>query len=246
MGGSIQRRGGVARHDAVAWGFARAADKLGVDIIENCEVLSFSMSNGSVNSIDTTRGSINAKKFGLVVSGHASVLAEKAGFRLPIDSQPLQALVSEPLKPFFDVVLMSGTVHVYLSQSDRGELVLGAGTDQYNSYSQRGSLSVIEQMMGASVELFPVLSRLKVMRMWGGIVDICPDASPIIGRSPVDYVYINCGWGTGGFKATPGSGYVFAHTIASDEPHSLAAPFSINRFSKGCLIDEHGAAAVAH
>jgi sarcosine oxidase subunit beta len=246
LGGSIQRRGGVARHDAVAWGFARAADKLGVDIIENCEVLSFSMSNGSVNSIDTTRGSINAKKFGLVVSGHASVLAEKAGFRLPIDSQPLQALVSEPLKPFFDVVLMSGTVHVYLSQSDRGELVLGAGTDQYNSYSQRGSLSVIEQMMGASVELFPVLSRLKVMRMWGGIVDICPDASPIIGRSPIDNVYINCGWGTGGFKATPGSGYVFAHTIASDEPHSLAAPFSINRFSKGCLIDEHGAAAVAH
>ena len=140
----------------------------------------------------------------------------------------------------------SGTVHVYLSQSDRGELVLGAGTDQYNSYSQRGSLSVIEQMMGASVELFPVLSRLKVMRMWGGIVDICPDASPIIGRSPIDNVYINCGWGTGGFKATPGSGYVFAHTIASDEPHSLAAPFSINRFSKGCLIDEHGAAAVAH
>ena len=151
-----------------------------------------------------------------------------------------------PRKTFFDVVLMSGTVHVYLSQSDRGELVLGAGTDQYNSYSQRGSLSVIEQMMGASVELFPVLSRLKVMRMWGGIVDICPDASPIIGRSPIDNVYINCGWGTGGFKATPGSGYVFAHTIASDEPHSLAAPFSINRFSKGCLIDEHGAAAVAH
>ncbi|MBR71752.1 MAG: sarcosine oxidase subunit beta [Rhodospirillaceae bacterium] len=246
LGGSIQRRGGVARHDAVAWGFARAADNLGIDIIENCEVLSVSTSNGIVRSLETTRGCIGAKKFGFVVSGHSSVLAEKAGFRLPICSQPLQALVSEPLKPFFDVVLMSGTVHVYLSQSDKGELVLGAGTDKYNSYSQRGSLSVIEEMMSASLELFPILSRLKVMRMWGRIVDICPDASPIIGNTPLRNLYINCGWGTGGFKATPGSGYVFAHNIATGEPHNLAAPFSLDRFAKGKLIDEHGAAAVAH
>tara|TARA_Y100001970_G_scaffold267935_1_gene358584 strand:- start:46890 stop:48140 length:1251 start_codon:yes stop_codon:yes gene_type:complete len=246
LGGSIQQRGGVARHDAVAWGFARAASKLGVDIIENCEVEGFLISNGQVHGVNTNRGIIKSNKVGLVVSGHAGVLAERAGFRLPIESKPLQALVSEPLKPFFNVVLMSGKVHVYLSQSDRGELVMGAGTDSYNSYSQNGSFQVIEQMMASSIELFPVLSRLKVMRMWGGIVDVCPDASPIIGFSPLKNLYLNCGWGTGGFKATPGSGYVFAHTIAHEEPHDLAAPFSLKRFSSGALIDEHGAAAVAH
>ena len=246
LGGSLQRRGGVARHDAVAWGFARAANQLGVNIIENCEVLGFSTESGKVTGVETTRGSIKSNKIGLAVAGHASVLANRAGFRLPIESHPLQALVSEPIKPFFDVVLMSGTVHVYLSQSDRGELVMGAGTDSYNSYSQRGSLPVIEQMMGASIELFPVLSRLKVMRMWGGIVDICPDASPIISESPIKNLWLNCGWGTGGFKATPGSGYVFADSIAKGQIHKLAEPFSLERFSTGALIDEHGAAAVSH
>ena len=246
LGGALQRRGGVARHDAVAWGLARAADARGVDIIQNCEVTGFNIRNGQVEGVETTLGPIGAKKIGVVVAGHAGVLADLAGFRLPIESHPLQALVSEPLKPFFNVVLMSGTVHVYLSQSDRGELVMGAGMDTYNSYAQRGSLPIIEQMLGACLELFPVLSRLKVMRMWGGIVDICPDASPIIGKTPVDNLFFNCGWGTGGFKATPGSGYVFADTIAKGEPHALAAPFSLDRFSTGALIDEHGAAAVAH
>lgn len=246
LGGAIQRRGGIARHDAVAWGLARGADARGIDIIQNCEVTGFTIRDGRVEGVETTRGPIGAKKVGVVAAGHAGVLADLAGFRLPIESHPLQALVSEPLKPFFDVVLMSGMVHVYLSQSDRGELVMGAGMDTYNSYAQRGSLPIIEQMMGACIELFPVLSRLRVMRMWGGIVDVCPDASPIIGKTPVENLFFNCGWGTGGFKATPGSGFVFAHTIATGEPHEYAAPFSLERFSTGALIDEHGAAAVAH
>jgi sarcosine oxidase subunit beta len=246
VGASLQRRGGTARHDAVAWGYARGADGLGVDIIQNCEVTGFVISNGRVHGVETTRGTIRAGKVGVVAAGHSSVMADKAGFRLPIQSHPLQAAVSEPVKPILDTVVMSSAVHVYVSQSDKGELVLGAGIDSYNSYAQRGSPKVIEDMMNALVELFPVFSRLKMLRQWGGIVDVCPDASPIIGRMPVDGLYFNCGWGTGGFKATPGSGWVFAYTIANDRPHELNQPFALERFTTGHLIDEHGAAGVAH
>ena len=246
LGASLQPRGGTARHDAVAWGFARGADARGVDIIQNCEVTGIRRRGSKVEGVETGRGYIGAKKVGVVVAGHCSVLAEMAGFRLPIESHPLQALVSEPIKPILDSVVMSNAVHVYVSQSDKGELVIGAGIDAYNSYAQRGSLSVVEGQMGALVELFPVFSRLRMMRQWGGIVDVCPDASPIVAKTPVENLYFNCGWGTGGFKATPGSGWVFAHTIAHDEPHALNAPFTLERFNTGFLIDEHGAAAVAH
>ena len=246
LGASLQPRGGTARHDAVAWGYARAADALGVDIIQNCEVTGIRRSRGKVEGVETSRGYIGAKKVGVVVAGHCSVLAEMAGFRLPIESHPLQALVSEPIKPIHHSVVMSNAVHVYVSQSDKGELVIGAGIDAYNSYAQRGSLAVVEGQMGALVELFPIFSRLRMMRQWGGIVDVSPDASPIVAKTPVENLYFNCGWGTGGFKATPGSGWVFAHTIAHDEPHPLNAPFTLERFNTGFLIDEHGAAAVAH
>ena len=246
LGASLQRRGGVARHDAVAWGFARGADARGVDVIQNCEVTGIRRRNGAVEGVETSRGYIRAGKIGVVVAGHASVLAAMAGFRLPIDSHPLQALVSEPIKPIHHSVVMSNAVHVYVSQSDKGELVIGAGIDGYSSYAQRGSFPVIEDQMGALVELFPIFSRLKMLRHWAGIVDVCPDASPIISKTPVKHLYLNCGWGTGGFKATPGSGWVFAHTIAHDAPHALNAPFTLDRFASGALIDEHGAAAVAH
>jgi len=246
LGSTFQPRGGVARHDAVAWGFARAADARGVDIIQNCEVTGIRRQAGRVIGLETSRGFIGASKVGLVAAGHSSLLAEMAGLRLPIESHPLQALVSEPIKPVLDTVVMSGKIHVYVSQSDKGELVIGAGIDGYNSYAQRGSFHVIEGQMAALVELFPMFSRLRMLRSWGGIVDVCPDASPIIGKTPVAGLYINCGWGTGGFKATPGSGQIFAATIARDQPHPLAAPFALERFSTGALIDEHGAAAVAH
>ena len=246
LGASLQRRGGVARHDAVAWGFARAADARGVDIVQNCEVTGLDVVNRRVRGLRTSRGTIAAKKVGLVTAGHSSVLAAMAGLRLPIESHPLQAMVSEPIKPVLNSVVMSNTVHVYLSQSDKGELVIGAGIDGYNSYAQRGSFQIIEGQMGALLELFPSFSRLRMLRQWGGIVDVCPDASPIVGKTPVEGLYINCGWGTGGFKATPGSGWAFAHTIAQDRPHALNAPFTLERFSTGALIDEHGAAAVAH
>ena len=246
MGGFIQRRGGTARHDAVAWGYARAADSLGVDIIQNCEVTGFDIQNGKVTGVQTVKGAIKAGKVGCVVAGHAGVLSGLAGFRLPIDSRPLQALVSEPIKPILDTVIMSNSVHMYVSQSDKGEMVFGAGADSYNSYAQKGSLNIIEGMLAAAVELFPVFSRLRMLRSWGGIVDTCPDASPIISKTPVDNLYFNCGWGTGGFKATPGSGHVFADLIARDEPNSITEPFTLNRFVDGYLIDEHGAAGVAH
>jgi sarcosine oxidase subunit beta len=246
MGGTLQRRGGVARHDAVAWGFARAASAMGVDIIQNCEVTGIRRSGSKVIGVETAKGFIGAGKVGIVAAGHSSVLAEMAGIRLPIESHPLQALVSEPIKPVIDCVVMSNAVHVYVSQSDKGELVMGAGIDAYTGYGQRGSFHVIEHQMGALLELFPIFSRLRMMRQWGGIVDVCPDASPIISRTPVENLFINCGWGTGGFKATPGSGWVFAHTLARGEPHALNAAFTLDRFSSGYLIDEHGAAAVAH
>ncbi len=246
LGASLQRRGGVARHDAVAWGYARAADARGVDIVQNCEVTGILRRDGRVAGVETTRGTIRARKVGLVAAGHSSVLAAMAGLRLPIQSHPLQAFVSEPVKPVLNCVVMSGAVHGYVSQSDKGEMVIGAGIDSYTSYSQRGGFDVIQASIEAIVELFPSFSRLKLMRQWAGIVDVCPDASPIIGRTPVEGLYLNCGWGTGGFKATPGSGHVFAHTIARDAPHSLNAAFSLDRFARGALVDEHAAAAVAH
>jgi len=246
LGASWQPRGGVARHDAVAWGFARGADALGVDIIENCEVTGIRRDNGVATGVETTRGTIAASKVAIVVAGHSGVLAEMAGFRLPIESHPLQALVSEPVKPVLDTVIMSNHVHAYISQSDKGELVIGAGIDAYAGYGQRGSLPVVEHALSAIVQLFPSFSRLRMMRQWGGIVDTTPDACPIIGTTPVKNLFINGGWGTGGFKATPGSGSVFAHTIATGQPHPLNAPFSLDRFTTGRLIDEHGAAGVAH
>jgi sarcosine oxidase subunit beta len=246
LGASLQRRGGVARHDAVVWGFARAADRLGVDIIQHCEVTAIRQEGRRVTGVETTRGTISAPKLGVAVAGHASVLAGMAEMRLPIESHPLQALVSEPIKPVLDTVVMSNAVHVYVSQSDKGELVIGGGIDAYNSYSQRGSFPVIESSVGALVELFPSFRRLKMLRQWAGIVDVCPDASPIISKTAVQGLYFNCGWGTGGFKATPGSGHVFAWTIARDEPHPLNAAFALERFATAALIDEHGAAAVGH
>ncbi len=246
LGASLQRRAGVARHDAVAWGFARAASDRGVDIIQQCEVTGIRRENGAVTGVETTRGTINTQKVGVVVAGNASVLGAMAGLRLPVESHPLQALVSEPMKPVLDTVIMSNAVHGYISQSDKGELVIGAGIDAYTGYGQRGSFQTIEHTMEAIIELFPMFSRVRMLRQWGGIVDICPDACPIISKTSVDGLYFNCGWGTGGFKATPGSGWVFAHTIAQDRPHELNAPFDIGRFETGALIDEHGAAAVAH
>jgi sarcosine oxidase subunit beta len=246
LGSTFQPRGGTARHDAVAWGYARAADALGVDIIQNCEVTGIRRESGMVSGVETTKGFIGAGKVGLVAAGHSSVLAEMAGFRLPLQSHSLQALVSEPVKPILDTVVMSGAIHVYVSQSDKGDLVIGAGIDSYNSYAQRGSFQVIEGQMAALTELFPNFARLRMVRTWGGVVDVSPDASPIIGKTPVGGLFINCGWGTGGFKATPGSGWVFAWTIANGEPHPINTPFSLERFTSGALIDEHGAAAVAH
>ncbi len=246
LGASLQRRGGVARHDAVAWGFARAADARGVDIIQNCEVTGILREGGRVVGVETTRGTIRAAKVGLAAAAHTSVLAAMAGLRLPIESHPLQALVSEPVKPILHQVVMSNAVHVYVSQSDRGELVMGAGIDGYNGYAQRGALPTVEHMMAACLELFPSFSRLSMMRQWAGTVDACPDASPIVAKTPVEGLYVNGGWGTGGFKSTPGSGWVFAHTIAQDRPHALNEAFTLERFTTGALIDEHGAAAVAH
>jgi sarcosine oxidase, subunit beta len=247
LGATLQRRGGVARHDRVAWGFATGADRLGVDIVEHCEVTGFARGpGGRVEGVHTSMGTIAARKVALVAAGHTSVLAARAGLRLPLQSHPLQALVSVLLEPVLDCVVMSNAVHVYVSQADKGELVMGAGIDPYNSYTQRGSFHVIEQQLAAALELFPVFAHAKLLRTWGGIVDVCPDASPIVGLTPVEGLYLNCGWGTGGFKATPGSGWVLAETVAKGEPSELALPFALERFESGALIDEHGAAAVAH
>lgn len=246
LGASYQPRAGVARHDAVAWGFARAADNLGVHIIENCPVTNIRLKDGAIEGVETGKGFIRTRKLGVVAAGNSSVLADMVGLRLPVESHPLQALVSEPVKPCIDTVIMSNAIHAYISQSDKGDLVIGAGIDQYIGYGQRGSFHSIEHTLQAIVEMFPHLSRVRMNRQWGGIVDVCPDASPIISKTGIKGLYFNCGWGTGGFKATPGSGWVFAHTIANNEPHPLNAPFSIDRFYNGHLIDEHGAAAVAH
>ena len=247
LGAALQRRGGTARHDAVAWGYARAADALGVDVIENCEVTGIRRSvDGAVEALETTRGVIRSRKVGVSAAGHSSVVLRLAGVRLPLESFPLQALVSEPIKPIFPCVVMSNTIHAYVSQSDKGELVIGAGTDAYTSYTQRGALHINMHTLDAVCELFPQFRRLRMLRNWGGIVDVTPDRSPIIAKTPVPGLYVNCGWGTGGFKATPGAAHVFAWTIARDEPHPINAPFTIERFRDGYLIDEAAAAAVAH
>ena len=246
LGACFQPRAGTARHDTVAWGYAMRADEMGVDIIQNCEAYKILTENGKVIGLETSKGIIKSKKIGVVASGHTSVLAESAGIRLPLQSKPLQALVSEPIKPVIDTVVMSNAVHAYVSQSDKGELVIGAGTDGYNSFTQRGGFDVVEDTIRAMVELYPVFGKMKMLRQWGGIVDISPDASPIISKCDIQGLYFNCGWGTGGFKATPGSANVFAHTVAKDEPHSINAAFSLDRFVSGKLVDEHGAAAVAH
>jgi sarcosine oxidase subunit beta len=247
MGAALQRRGGVARHDAVAWGYARAASALGVDIIQNCEVTAIRRDpTGAVSGIETTRGAIATRKIGVVAAGHTSVVMGMAGVRMPLESYPLQALVSEPLKPVFPCVVMSNTIHAYISQSDKGDLVIGAGTDQYVSYSQTGGLHITTHTLDAICELFPMFRRVRMLRNWGGIVDVTPDRSPILSKTPVPGLFVNCGWGTGGFKATPGSGHVFAHTVATGEPHPIAAPFTMDRFRTGRLIDEAAAAAVAH
>lgn len=247
VGATWQGRGGVARHDAVAWGYARGATSRGIDIIQNCPVLSIRRdTTGRVEGVETARGFIKAKKVAVSAAGNTSVVMDTAGVRMPLESFPLQALVSEPVKPIFPCVVMSNTVHAYISQSDKGELVIGSGTDQYTSYSQRGGLPLIEHTLAAICEIFPIFTRMRMLRKWGGIVDVTPDRSPIIGKTPVPGLYVNCGWGTGGFKATPGSAHVFAHTIARDEPHPINAPFNLERFTTGRLIDEAAAAAVAH
>ena len=247
VGAGLQRSGGTARHDAVAWGYARAASERGVDIIENCMVTGIRRhKDGSVAGVDTSRGFIGAKKIGAVTAGRSSQVMALAGVRLPIESYPLQALVSEPTKPVLDCVVMSNTVHGYVSQSDKGELVIGAGSDAYVSYGQAGSAHVTAQAVEAVCELFPQFARMRMLRNWGGVVDLTPDRSPIIGKTPVPGLYVNCGWGTGGFKATPGSGHVFAQTVATGIPHPIAAPFSLDRFVTGRLINEAAAAAVAH
>jgi len=247
MGAALQRRGGTARHDAVAWGYARGADALGVDIIQNCEVTGIRRNlGGAVEGVETSKGFIRTPRVGVVAAGHTSVVMERAGIRMPLESFPLQALVSEPVKPVFPCVVMSNAVHAYISQSDKGELVIGAGTDQYVSYSQQGGLHIATHTLDAICELFPQFTRMRMLRNWGGIVDVTPDRSPIIGKTPVPGLFVNCGWGTGGFKATPGSGHVFAHTVAKGEPHPIAAPFTLDRFRTGRLIDEAAAAAVAH
>ncbi|MBU6252631.1 MAG: sarcosine oxidase subunit beta family protein [Alphaproteobacteria bacterium] len=247
LGAALQRRGGTARHDTVAWGYARAAAALGVDIIQNCAVTGINRGpDGAVTGVETTRGAIACKRIGVSAAGNTSVLMQMAGLDFPLESYPLQALVSEPVKPIFPCVVMSNTVHAYMSQSDKGELVIGAGTDQYVSYSQRGALHIVEHTLAAICEIFPIFRRMRMLRTWGGIVDVTPDRSPILGKTPVQGLYVNCGWGTGGFKATPGAGDLLAYTMAKDEPHSINAPFNLDRFRNGRLIDEAAAAAVAH
>ncbi|GAB3559545.1 sarcosine oxidase subunit beta family protein [Spelaeicoccus albus] len=246
MGATWQPRGGIAKHDHVAWAFARACDRMGVDIIQGCEVTGIVKDAGRVTGVETTQGRINAGSVGMAAAGRSSLLAEMAGFRLPIQSHPLQALVSELHEPVHPTVVMSNHVHVYVSQAHKGELVMGAGVDSYNGYGNRGSFHIIEEQMAAAVELFPIFARAHVLRTWGGIVDVTLDASPIVSRTPFDNLYVNCGWGTGGFKGLPAAGYTFAHTIATGEAHPLNAPYSLDRFTTGALIDEHGAAAVAH
>ncbi|MEQ6202714.1 sarcosine oxidase subunit beta family protein [Sulfitobacter sp. HNIBRBA2951] len=245
LGGLWQARGGTARHDAVAWGYARACSDMGMDVIQQCEVTGIRSEGGKVTGVSTNRGDIACDKLGMVVAGHSGHLADMAGFRLPVESVALQALVSEPIKPCMDVVVMANTVHGYMSQSDKGEMVIGGGTDGYNNYTQRGSFHHIEETVRALVETFPMVSRLKMLRQWGGIVDVTGDRSPILSKTPVDGVFINCGWGTGGFKAIPGSGWAMAELMAKGYS-PLTDAFGLERFVEGRFIDESVAAGVAH
>ncbi|MEO9648864.1 MAG: sarcosine oxidase subunit beta family protein [Roseobacter sp.] len=245
LGGLWQARGGTARHDAVAWGYARACSDMGMDVIQQCEVTSVRRDGDKVVGVDTTKGPIDCDKLGIVVAGNSGHVAGLAGFRLPIESVALQALVSEPVKPCMDVVVMANTVHGYMSQSDKGEMVIGGGTDGHNNYTQRGSFHHIEETVRALIETFPMVSRLKMLRQWGGIVDITGDRSPILSKTPVENVFINCGWGTGGFKATPGSGWAMAELIYKGHG-PLSDAFGLERFKEGRFIDESVAAGVAH
>ena len=240
-GAFFQPRAGNARHDAIAWGFARGADSRGVEIIQNCEVTGFRTKLGAVIGVETTRGFIGAQKVGLAVAGHTGQVAAMAGFNLPIESHLLQAMVTEPVKPILNTVVSFGAGHFYTNQTDKGEIVMGGDLDGYNSYAQRGNLAMIEHVAAAAVTAFPSFSRLRIMRHWAGIMDMTMDGSPIIGKTPIDNLYLNGGWCYGGFKATPASGWCFAHTIAQDRPHPLNAPFSLDRFARGYTIDERGA-----
>jgi sarcosine oxidase subunit beta len=246
LGGFIQRRGGTARHDAVAWGYARAASALGVDIVQNCEVRGFINEGGRAVGIETSRGPIRAERFGIAAAGHSSVLARLAGFRLPVTSYALQALVSEPIKPLLDTVILSPGTGAYVSQSDKGEMVIGAMLDLFPSYAQRGSFAVEQAIIAATLAMFPAFSRLRMLRQWAGIVDVVHDSSPIIGATPNPSIFINCGWGTGGFKAIPVGGWTLAHVLATGRSHPLAEAFQLERFSSGRLIDEAAASGIAH
>ncbi len=240
LGGLLQARAGTARHDAVVWGYARAACALGVDIIQNCEVLGFVREGNRVVAAETSRGRIGAARVGLAVAGNSSRLADMLGLKLPIESHVLQAFVSEPLKPMIDSVITSGAGHFYISQSDKGELVMGGALDYYPSYGQKGNIPAIEESLASGLQLFPCLSRVRLMRHWGGIMDMSMDGSPIISKTPIDKLYFNGGWCYGGFKATPGSGWVFAHTIAHDAPHELNRAYTLERFESGRVIDDKG------
>ena len=244
-GGLLQPRGGTVRHDAVAWGYARAADALGVDIVQRCEVTGIRITGGKVAGVETTRGSIDTPRIALAVAGHSSQLASMAGLTLPIESHALQAMVSEPVKPVLDTVVTSGAVHFYISQSDKGELVMGGDLDFCNSFAQRGNLPIVEHVAAACLTLFPSFSRLKLLRTWGGVCDMTMDGSPIIAKLPVPGLYMTGGWCYGGFKATPASGWLLAHTVAHDAPHVLNAAFTLERFAEGRMIDEKGAGPYA-
>jgi heterotetrameric sarcosine oxidase beta subunit len=243
QGGLLQKRGGTARHDAVAWGYAHAGDRNGVDIVQNCEVTGFSMENGRITGVETTRGPIRAQKVALAVAGNSSRVAAMAGLRLPIESHVLQAFVSEGVKPLIDTVVTFGAGHFYVSQSDKGGLVFGGDIDGYNSYAQRGNLPVIEDVMESAMALWPGVGRIRMLRHWGGIMDMSMDGSPIIDHTPIQGLYLNAGWCYGGFKATPASGFCFAHLIAKDEPHPNAAAYRLDRFATGHVIDEKGVGA---
>lgn len=245
-GGILQPRGGNARHDAVAWGYARAADSLGVDIIQNCEVKGFIVENGVCHGVRTSLGEIRADRTGMAVAGHSSVLAEMAGFRLPINSYALQACVSEPVKPSLYCVILAPATGTYVSQSDKGEMIIGGGLDRIPSYGQRGNLPTLETVIAGLMEMFPSYRQLKLMRQWAGIVDVVPDSSPIIGESPLPGLFLNCGWGTGGFKAIPAGGTLLAHLLATGTHHDISRPFDLDRFTRGRLIDEGGASGIAH
>jgi sarcosine oxidase subunit beta len=246
FGGLTQARAGSARHDAVAWGYARAASALGVDIIQNCEVRGFLNEGGAITGVDTNLGKIRADRVGIAAAGHSSVLAKLAGFRLPVTSYALQAMVSEPVKPMLDTVIMSAAIGSYASQSDKGEMVMGGPLDLFASYGQRGSFSILQESVAGIIALFPAYSRLRILRHWAGIVDVVKDSSPIIGATPLKNLYINCGWGTGGFKAIPVGGWTLAHVLATGTNHELAEPFQLDRFNTGRLIDEAAGAGIAH